>query len=165
MVARNTGVRLAPRLSNAFCNPRAYQMNRLRALRILCWRAPGLRGSQGYAEKTSHSDRSRPVLSADSQSAAPNADPAVLSGLRPPATAPRLLLYPRRLQGKHRASQMRQTRSLFPQSKSQGKYCHFMWGQVSVANSKLPPSTVMPIKFPMRKSIGSGPGQVLRSMH
>lgn len=55
-------------------NPRAYEMNRLWALRILYRRASSLHWSQ---ERTSHSDsdRSRPVPSLDSQNAAPTADP------------------------------------------------------------------------------------------
>ena len=57
-------------------NPRVYErVNRLWALRILYRRASSLHWSQGYFKRTSYSDRSRPVPSADSQNAAPTADP------------------------------------------------------------------------------------------
>jgi len=67
-------------------------------------------GSQGYAEKTSYSDRSRCVSRrADSQSAAPNADPKRKFAC--PTASP----LPTTLQGKPRARQMRQTNSFFHQ--------------------------------------------------
>jgi hypothetical protein len=89
-----------PRLVS--CNSRAYEMNRLWALRILCWRASGLCGSQGYA----NSDRSRPVLRA-AQIARVQRHVRIRNASHGPTAAPSSTT----LQGKPRASQMRQTNS------------------------------------------------------